>query len=62
MEAKNRLDTPIGNDTFLNHSVKPPANLVVLEGDCLDSVGDGTELESSLVLQLLFIGFMLCID
>lgn len=52
MEAKNCLDSPTGNDNFLNHFVKPPANLVVLEGDCLDSPGDGTELESYLVLQL----------
>ncbi|KAJ6323420.1 hypothetical protein OIU76_010847 [Salix suchowensis] len=29
--------------------VKPPANLVVLEGDCLDTSGDGGELESYLL-------------
>lgn len=55
MEAKNRLDSPNGNDNFFNHFVKPPANLIVLEGDCLDSLGDGTELESYLVLQLLLL-------
>ncbi|XP_031277198.1 condensin-2 complex subunit H2 [Pistacia vera] len=49
VEAKNCLDSPTGNDKFLNHFVKPPANLVVLEGDCLDSPGDGTELESYLL-------------
>ncbi|XP_044479957.1 condensin-2 complex subunit H2-like isoform X2 [Mangifera indica] len=49
VEAKNRLDSPNGNDNFFNHFVKPPANLIVLEGDCLDSLGDGTELESYLL-------------
>lgn len=58
MEVKNRLDSPNGKDTSLNHFVKPPANLVVLEGDCLDTTGDGTELESYLVLQLLL--FVIC--
>lgn len=53
MEVKNCLDSPNGKDTSLNLFVKPPANLVVLEGDCLDTVGDGTELESYLVLVLL---------
>lgn len=37
-----------GKDTQ-NHFVRPPANLVVLEGDCLDSIGDSGELESYLL-------------
>lgn len=49
VEVKNCLDSPNGKDTSLNLFVKPPANLVVLEGDCLDTVGDGTELESYLL-------------
>lgn len=48
MDAKNSLDSISNKDTALNHFVKPPANLVVLEGDCLD-IGDGNELESYLV-------------
>lgn len=51
MERNNCLVSSTGKDTLLNF-VKPPANLVVLEGDCLDTTGDGTELESYLVLQL----------
>ncbi|KAH9618722.1 hypothetical protein KSS87_005474 [Heliosperma pusillum] len=49
VEEKNCLDNVISKDTFLDHFVKPPANLVVLEGDCLDSSGDGGELESYLL-------------
>ncbi|CAL5337900.1 unnamed protein product [Camellia sinensis] len=49
VEAKNSLDSAICKDTQLNHFAKPPANLVVLEGDCLDVAGDGNELESYLL-------------
>lgn len=49
MEAKTCLDSPIGKDDSFNHFLKPPANLVVLEGDCLDTTGHGGELESYLV-------------
>lgn len=49
VEAKNCLDSPSGRDVHLNPFVKPPANLVVLEGDCLDTTGDAGELESYLV-------------
>lgn len=49
VEAKNCLDSPSGRDAPLNPFVKPPANLVVLEGDCLDITGDCGELESYLV-------------
>ncbi|KAL5782251.1 hypothetical protein ACOSP7_007280 [Xanthoceras sorbifolium] len=49
VEVKNSLDSSSGKDTSSNHFVKPPANLVVLEGDCLDNTGDGTELESYLL-------------
>lgn len=49
VEAKNCLDSPVGRDASLNPFVKPPANLVVLEGDCLDTTGDFGELESYLV-------------
>lgn len=53
VEAKNCLDTQSDRDPSLNYFVKPPANLVVLEGDCLDSGGDAGELESYLVIEVL---------
>ncbi|KAL5537813.1 hypothetical protein UlMin_044807 [Ulmus minor] len=49
VEAKNCLDITSDKDAPLNYFVKPPANLVVLEGDCLDSSGDAGELESYLL-------------
>ncbi|GMJ02073.1 hypersensitive to excess boron 2 [Hibiscus trionum] len=49
VEAKISLDSSSNKDTSVNHFVKPPANLVVLEGDCLDTSGDGSELESYLL-------------
>ncbi|XP_021770813.1 condensin-2 complex subunit H2-like [Chenopodium quinoa] len=48
VDAKNCLDNVTSKNTSLDHFVKPPANLVVLEGDCLDSTDDG-ELESYLL-------------
>ena len=50
VDAKNSLDNSVGGDSCPNQFVKPPANLVVLEGDCLDTSGDGGELESYLVI------------
>ncbi|XP_057957889.1 condensin-2 complex subunit H2 [Malania oleifera] len=49
VEEKNCLDISTGKDASSNHFVKPPANLVVLEGDCLDTTGEGGELESYLL-------------
>lgn len=49
VEAKNLLDDVNAKDIPANHFVRPPANLVVLEGDCLDAIGDAGELESYLV-------------
>ncbi|KAJ8766459.1 hypothetical protein K2173_022518 [Erythroxylum novogranatense] len=49
VEPRNRLDTSTSKDASLHHFVKPPANLVVLEGDCLDNTGDNGELESYLL-------------
>lgn len=56
VDGKNCLDNVTGKDTSLDHFVKPPANLVVHEGDCLDSTDDGGELESYLVALF----FMFC--
>jgi hypothetical protein len=49
VDEKNSLDSSTGKDVNLDQFIKPPANLVVLEGDCLDTGGDGGELESYLV-------------
>ncbi|KAI7991541.1 Condensin-2 complex subunit H2 [Camellia lanceoleosa] len=49
VEAKNSLHSATCKDAQLNQFAKPPANLIVLEGDCLDVTGDGNELESYLV-------------
>uniref|UniRef100_A0A1J3GA08 Condensin-2 complex subunit H2 n=1 Tax=Noccaea caerulescens TaxID=107243 RepID=A0A1J3GA08_NOCCA len=49
VDAKNSLDDSVGGDSCPSQFVKPPANLVVLEGDCLDTSGDGGELESYLL-------------
>uniref|UniRef100_A0A2C9WBN2 Condensin-2 complex subunit H2 n=1 Tax=Manihot esculenta TaxID=3983 RepID=A0A2C9WBN2_MANES len=49
VEARNSLDDSTSKDASFYHFVKPPANLVVLEGDCLDTSGDGGELESYLL-------------
>lgn len=49
-EAKNCLDGRFSRDDALNNFVKPPANLLVMEGDCLDTSGDAGELESFLVV------------
>ncbi|PHU01743.1 hypothetical protein BC332_31530 [Capsicum chinense] len=48
VEAKNMLDNTTCRDSFTQF-VKAPANLVVLEGDCLDVTGDAGELESYLL-------------
>ncbi|KAF4355639.1 hypothetical protein F8388_013056 [Cannabis sativa] len=59
VEAKTCLDAQHDNDSSSNHFVKPPANLVVIEGDCLDNTGDG-ELESYLLATSdLYRGFIL---
>ncbi|XP_011071435.1 condensin-2 complex subunit H2 isoform X2 [Sesamum indicum] len=49
VEAKNLLDRATSRDVLPSHFVRPPANLVVLEGDCLDSGCDAGELESYLL-------------
>ncbi|XP_042474897.1 condensin-2 complex subunit H2-like [Macadamia integrifolia] len=51
VEAKNCLNDGPDDENIdaLHHFVKPPANLVVLEGDCLDATGDTGELESYLL-------------
>ncbi|KAL7123814.1 hypothetical protein ABFS83_14G007500 [Erythranthe nasuta] len=48
-EAKVSLDSASCKDAPPNRFVRPPANLVVLEGECLDVDGDAGELESYLL-------------
>ncbi|XP_077232964.1 condensin-2 complex subunit H2-like protein isoform X2 [Tasmannia lanceolata] len=49
VEPNTCLDDGRGGDGILNQFVKPPANLLVLEGDSLDTSGDSGELESYLL-------------
>ncbi|KAI3459254.1 hypothetical protein Pfo_015917 [Paulownia fortunei] len=49
VEAKNLLDSATCRDAPPSHFVRPPSNLVVLEGECLDAGGDAGELESYLL-------------
>ncbi|MCL7030226.1 hypothetical protein MKW94_008578 [Papaver nudicaule] len=49
VEANNSLDGAPGKDDNFNQFVKPPSNLVVLEGDCFDPTGESGELESYLL-------------
>ncbi|XP_010548979.1 PREDICTED: condensin-2 complex subunit H2 [Tarenaya hassleriana] len=49
VDTKNCLDSSNGRDSCPSHFLKPPSNIVVLEGDCLDTSGDGGELESYLL-------------
>lgn len=45
VDPKNSLDSSLEKETPPNYFVKPPANLVVLEGDCLDASDAAGELE-----------------
>lgn len=47
VEARTTLDNNIDRDDLLKKIVRPPANLLVFEGDCMDS--EASELELYLV-------------
>lgn len=49
VDTKNLLDDATCRDVPPSHFMRPPANIVVLEGECLDAGGDAGELESYLV-------------
>ncbi|KAG9459460.1 hypothetical protein H6P81_003968 [Aristolochia fimbriata] len=49
VEAKNCLDDGSDEENTANHFMKAPANMLVMEGDCLDSGGDAGELDSYLL-------------
>ncbi|XP_020095468.1 condensin-2 complex subunit H2 [Ananas comosus] len=62
VEAKNTLDDVHDKEDSVRRIPKPPANLLVLEGDCLDSSGDSGELESYLLATCDFYGDFLLLD
>ncbi|GAB4851313.1 hypothetical protein Ancab_030608 [Ancistrocladus abbreviatus] len=51
VDAKNSLDDLTSKDAPRNRFVKHPANMVVLEGDCLNSTHDDGELEFYLLVS-----------
>ncbi|CAL9073187.1 unnamed protein product [Musa textilis] len=60
--AKNCLHDELEKNESSKHFAKPPANLLVLEGDCLDSCGDSSELETYLLATCDFYGDFLLLD
>ncbi|XP_010930202.1 condensin-2 complex subunit H2 isoform X1 [Elaeis guineensis] len=62
VEAKNCLDGGLEKADTSKHFLKPPANLLVLEGDCLDASGDASELESYLLSTCDFFSDFLLLD
>ncbi|KAG6468951.1 condensin-2 complex subunit H2-like [Zingiber officinale] len=62
VEAKISLVGVLDKNESSKLCAKPPANLLVLEGDCLDSSGDGSELESYLLATCAFYGDFLLLD
>ena len=51
VEANNCLDDEDNQIDYLNHLIKPPANLVVVEGDCLENISESSKLDSYLVMH-----------
>uniref|UniRef100_A0A0D9WZH5 Condensin-2 complex subunit H2 n=1 Tax=Leersia perrieri TaxID=77586 RepID=A0A0D9WZH5_9ORYZ len=60
VEARTTLDKNIDLDDLQRKIVKPPANLLVFEGDCLDS--EASELDSYLLATCGFFGDFLLLD
>uniref|UniRef100_A0A0E0EC33 Condensin-2 complex subunit H2 n=1 Tax=Oryza meridionalis TaxID=40149 RepID=A0A0E0EC33_9ORYZ len=60
VEARTTLDNNIDRDDLLKKIVRPPANLLVFEGDCLDS--EASELELYLLATCGFFGDFLLLD
>ncbi|KAK1302441.1 Condensin-2 complex subunit H2 [Acorus calamus] len=61
-DAKNCLANGFNKDDCLHRIVRPPANMLVLEGDCLDTSGDAGELESYLLATSDFYQDFLLLD
>ncbi|XP_074586469.1 condensin-2 complex subunit H2-like [Curcuma longa] len=62
VDAKNCLDDELDKNDSSKQCIKLPANLVVLEGNCLDSSGYGSELERYLLVTCNFYGDFLLLD
>lgn len=62
VDLKNCLDAGHNHGDSSSQFVKPPANLLVLEGDCLDTSGAAGELESYLLATCDFYGDFLLLD
>ncbi|MQM19414.1 hypothetical protein Taro_052418 [Colocasia esculenta] len=62
VETKTCLDDEHNEDDDLKLFVKPPANLLVLEGDCLNTNVEESELESYLLSTCNFYGDFLLLD
>ncbi|EEE67275.1 hypothetical protein OsJ_24458 [Oryza sativa Japonica Group] len=60
VEARTTLDNNIDRDDLLKKNVRPPANLLVFEGDCMDS--EASELELYLLATCGFFGDFLLLD
>ncbi|KAG8080352.1 hypothetical protein GUJ93_ZPchr0007g3101 [Zizania palustris] len=60
VEARITLDNNIDQDDLQKKAVRPPANLLVFEGDCLDS--EASELDSYLLATCGFYGDFLLLD
>ncbi|XP_078433553.1 condensin-2 complex subunit H2-like protein [Wolffia australiana] len=62
VDPKNYLDDDDSTGDCLNHVVKPPPNLVVLEGDCLDTISEASKMESYLLSTCNFYEDFLLVD
>ncbi|XP_025806423.1 condensin-2 complex subunit H2-like isoform X3 [Panicum hallii] len=60
VEARISLDNNVDRDDLQRKNVRPPANLLVFEGDCLDS--EASELDSYLLATCDFYGDFLLLD
>ncbi|GJN11616.1 hypothetical protein PR202_ga29817 [Eleusine coracana subsp. coracana] len=60
VEAKITLDNNVDRDDLQRKVTRPPANLLVFEGDCLDS--EASELDSYLLATCNFYGNFLLLD
>ncbi|KAG0483948.1 hypothetical protein HPP92_012032 [Vanilla planifolia] len=62
VDPKNSRDNGLDKHEISYNFVKAPANLLVLEGDCLDTGGDANEFESYLLANTGFYGDFLLLD
>ncbi|TVU38868.1 hypothetical protein EJB05_12263 [Eragrostis curvula] len=60
VETRTTLDNNVDRDDLQKKVVRPPANLLVFEGDCLDS--EASELDSYLLATCNFFGDCLLLD